>query len=147
MFVVRLLQLAMALLMLIYPTPEAGVTSPVVADEGAFSIDLVCQSEAIYQIFYTYYIDGTSCGMGAVADLDGGALTPETELRLTFPQALFDEGADLSGFSIDFSPYGQGDTSELGTTAQLHIDAELGGHYTVLFTGSVAEGFSAELVE
>lgn len=147
MFVIRILQLAMALLMLIYPASDAGVTAPDAADESAFSIDLICRSEGIYQVFYTYYIDGQSCGMGAVADLDGGVLTPESELTLSFPQALFDEGADVSGFSIDFSPYGQGDTSELGTTAQVYIPAEYGGRYAILLTGSAADGFSAQLMQ
>ena len=147
MFVIRLLQVAMALLMLIYPMPSADETAPEPVDAGAFSIDLICRSEDVYQIFYTYYIDGQSCGIGALADLDGGMLTPESELTLTFPVGLFEAGADVSRFSIDFSPYGQGDIYELGTTNQVYINAEYGGHYTIELTGSAAEGFTAELIE
>lgn len=116
------------------------------AEERSFAIDLTCESAGVYQIFYTYYIDGVSCGIGGVADLDGGELTDKSDLTIVFPEGLFEENGDISKFSIDFSPYGEGDTSELGTTNRLEIDAEYGQTYAVRFSGDTADGFSAALV-
>ena len=38
----------------------------------AFTVRVVCQSEDVYQIFYTCYVGGESRGMGGMADLEGG---------------------------------------------------------------------------
>lgn len=114
--------------------------------QDAFTIDLTLESEGVYQIFYTYYLDGASCGMGAIADLDGAELTGKSDLAISLTQALL-ESDDPSGFSIDFSLYGQGDAHEAGTTNQVSIDAEYGGRYAVAISGSEADGFSARLTE
>ena len=72
----------------------------------AFTVRVVCQSEDVYQIFYTCYVGGESRGMGGMADLEGGELTEDTDLTLTFPRSYFEEGDDVGTFSMDFSPYG-----------------------------------------
>ena len=101
----------------------------------AFTVRVVCQSEDVYQIFYTCYIGGESRGMGGMADLEGGELTEDTDLTLTFPRT----------YSMDFSPYGEGDTSEIATTDPVEIPAAWGGTYTVVFSGDKETGFRAEL--
>ena len=93
----------------------------------------------------SFLLDGVSCGIGGVADLDGGELTDKSDLTIAFPEGLFEENGDISKFSIDFSPYGEGDTSELGTTNRLEIAAEYGQTYAVRFSGDAAGGFSAAL--
>ena len=113
--------------------------------ENSFTVKVVCESPEIQQIFYTYYIGGASRGMGGMADLEGETLTEATDLTLTFLPASFEEGDDLSAFSIDFSPYGAGDTEEMATTAPLAIPAAYGERYTVIFSGDRETGFRAEL--
>ena len=49
--------------------------------------------------------------------MDGKALTSETSLTASFDKDYFD-GKDLSTLSMDFSPYGEGDTVELATTGR-----------------------------
>lgn len=115
--------------------------------ENSFTVKVVCESQGIQQIFYTYYIGGASRGMGGMADLEGGALTEATDLTLTFQPASFDQGDDLSAFSIDFSPYGAGDTEEMATTEPLAFPVAYGERYTVIFSGSREEGFRAVLAE
>ena len=66
--------------------------------------------------------------------MDGKALTPETSLTASFDKDYF-EDKDLSTLSMDFSPYGEGDTVELATTEQVDIPAKYGETYTILFTG------------
>ena len=90
--------------------------------------------------------DGVPCVYVAAA-AEGGALTEATDLTLTFRPASFDQGDDLSAFSIDFSPYGAGDTEEMATTEPLAFPAAYGERYTVIFSGSRAEGFRAVLAE
>ena len=58
---------------------------------------------------------------------------------------LFRSGKDISTLSMDFSPYGEGDTVELATTEQVAIPAEYGETYTILFTGDEENGFTAQL--
>ena len=111
----------------------------------SFTLNIACESEGIYQIFYTFYLDGEEMGMGGMADLDGGPLGEEP-LSITFTSDQL-EGGSPAGFSIDFSPYGENDTAEISTTEPVSIDASYGKSYTVRFYGSREEGFAAELVE
>ena len=85
-------------------------------------------------------------GMGGMADLEGKALTNETDLTLTFTESYL-ESADISQFSMDFSPYGKDDISEIGTTNRVYIPAEYGAAYTIVFAGNEADGFTATLEE
>ena len=114
--------------------------------QDAVTIQLVCQSEDVYQIFYSTYLEGEEYGQGGWADMDGKALTSETSLTASFGKDYFD-GKDLSTLSIDFSPYGEGDTVELATTEQVDIPAKYGETYTILFTGDEESGFTAQLQE
>lgn len=114
--------------------------------QDAVTIQLVCQSEDVYQIFYSTYLEGEEYGQGGWADMDGKALTPETSLTASFDKDYF-EDKDLSTLSMDFSPYGEGDTVELATTEQVDIPAKYGETYTILFTGDGESGFTAQLQE
>ena len=78
------------------------------AGGDAFTVQVICESPDIYQIFYTYYLGDEALGMGGMADLEGGEITPDSDLSLTFPASYFADGADLSQFTMDFSPYGEG---------------------------------------
>ena len=111
----------------------------------SFTLNVECESEGIYQIFYTFYLDGEEMGMGGMADLDGAPLG-EDPLSVTFTSDQL-EGGGPAGFSIDFSPYGENDTAEIATTEPVSIDAAYGESYTVRFYGSREAGFAAELVE
>lgn len=112
--------------------------------EGPVTIQLVCESDDIYQVFYTAYLEGEAYTQGGWADLDGGPLTPESDTTAAFPPGFF-EGGDLSTLSMDFSPYGPGDTSEIATTQQVAIPAQPGGTYTVVLSGDESSGFVAQL--
>ena len=114
--------------------------------QDAVTIQLVCQSEDVYQIFYSTYLEGEEYGQGGWADMDDKALTSETSLTASFDKDYFD-GKDLSTLSMDFSPYGEGDTVELATTEQVDIPAKYGETYTILFTGDEESGFTAQLQE
>ena len=114
--------------------------------QDAVTIQLVCQSEDVYQIFYSTYLEGEEYGQGGWADMDGKALTSETSLTASFDKDYFD-GKDLSTLSMDFSPYGEGDTVELATTEQVDIAAAYAETYTILFTGDEESGFTAQLQE
>ena len=114
--------------------------------QDAVTIQLVCQSEDVYQIFYSTYLEGEEYGQGGWADMDGKALTSETSLTASFDKDYFD-GKDLSTLSMDFSPYGEGNTVELATTEQVDIPAKYGETYTILFTGDEESGFTAQLQE
>lgn len=116
------------------------------AQPKEFTVKVKCQSEGIYQLFYTCYIGEKSCGMGGMADLEGGMLTEKTDLSVTFTEEYL-EHKDISAFSMDFSPYGKNDTAELATTARVSIDAEYGKTYTIIFSGDQESGFSAKLQE
>ena len=113
--------------------------------EDAFTVRVLCRSEGIYQIFYTCYLGEEAAGMGGMADLEGGELTAESDLTLTFPASSFDQGADLSQFAMDFSPYGKDDTREIATTEKVAIPAAYGETYTVIFSGDEVDGFQAVL--
>ena len=114
--------------------------------QDAVTIQLVCQSEDVYQIFYSTYLEGEEYGQGGWADMDGKALTPETSLTASFDKDYF-EDKDLSTLSMEFAPYGAGDTVELATTEQVDIPAKYGETYTILFTGDEESGFTAQLQE
>ena len=110
-----------------------------------FTIRLLCESEGVCQVFYTCYLDGTAAGTGGIADLDGEAFTPQEPRAIPISRSFLDGAEDLSAFSITFSPYGAGDTRELGTTYPLPISAAYGRSYTVVLSGDRAAGFRAAL--
>ena len=141
----RIFLSSMLLILLAFGLTGCSQTSHQQAGENSFSLKVICDSQDIYQIFYTYYVDGVSCGMGGMADLEGGEITPETDLTVVFPEAYFEENPDISKFSIDFSPYGKDDQSEIATTAPVSIEAEYGNTYTVRFSGDREQGFQAHL--
>ncbi len=122
-----------------------GINSSAASD--AFTLKIRCESPDIYSIFYTCYIDGQTRGHGGMSDLDGQALTDGTGLELNFSRSFFEEGDDIAGFSIDFSPYGKDDVSEITTTAPLNIAAEYGKTYQIVFSGDRENGFQAQLIE
>ncbi len=132
--------LALALLL------SACEAAPEEAEEPFFTVRVICESEDVYQIFYTFYIGDESRGMGGMADLEGNAITSETDLSLTFTESYL-ESADISQFSMDFSPYGKDDVSEIGTTNRVYIPAEYGNTYTIVFAGNETDGFTATLEE
>lgn len=115
------------------------------AQADSFTIRLACESEGVYQVFYTYYAGGVQRGMGGVADLDGAALSADAPLEFPILKEYLEDGDDLSAFSIDFSPYGEGDTVEMGTTAPLEFSVSWGETYTVVLSGDRENGFAAEL--
>lgn len=131
-----------AVLLLVFCLAACGGQN---AAEDAFTIRVVCESDGIWQIFYSCYLDGEYCGMGGVADLDGGELTEETDLSISFTRSFLGQDADISQFSMDFSPYGQDDTSEIGTTNRVAIRAEYGQSYMVFLSGDRDSGFQAAL--
>lgn len=114
-------------------------------NENAFTVKVLCQSREIYRIFWTCYLDGERCGSGGMADLEGNEITEQTNLTLSFSRDYFEGKEDVSGFSIDFSPYGKNDTSEISTTEPVRIPAEYGKTYTILFSGDRASGFQGIL--
>ena len=113
--------------------------------EDSFTLRFACESEGVYQIFYTYCVGGERRGMGGAADLDGKELSPDAPLEVPLFRASFEEGDDLSAFSIDLSPYGKDDTAARGTTAPLAFPAQWGGTYTIVLSGDEANGFTASL--
>ena len=115
--------------------------------DDTFAVRLICESQDIYRIYYSCYLDGAYYSMGGVADLDGKALTEEAPMTIYFPKSYFDGAEDISTFSMDFSPYGENDTSELATTARLSIPAAYGTCCTVVFSGDREAGFTAALQE
>ena len=139
---VAFLPLILALALLL----SACEAAPEEVEDPSFTVRVICESEDIYQIFYTFYIGDESRGMGGMADLEGKALTNETDLTLTFTESYL-ESADISQFSMDFSPYGKDDISEIGTTNRVYIPAEYGAAYTIVFAGNEADGFTATLEE
>lgn len=115
-------------------------------DSNAVYIEIKCQSDDVYQIFYSSYIDGKYYGMGAVADQDGRMITSDMALKTVLSKSYF-EDSDVSLLSMDFSPYGENESYEMGTTNQVAIRAEYGKTYTVLISGSKESGFTATLEE
>lgn len=113
----------------------------------AFTINVICESNDIYQIYYSCYFDDKYFGMGGMSDNEHNELSTDTELKPIFSKSYFEGREDVSTFSIDFSPYGKNDTSEIGTTNRVYINAEYGKSYTVIFSGNSASGFTAELQE
>ena len=75
--------------------------------QDAVTIQLVCQSEDVYQIFYSTYLEGEEYGQGGWADMDGKALTSETSLTASFDKDYFD-GKDLSTCPWIFLPTAKG---------------------------------------
>ena len=108
-----------------------------------FTVDVVCQSEDVLRIFYSWYVDGNERGMGGIADLDGAVIPPGSSFSIPFTQESFEEGDDLSLFSMTLSPYGEEDTQEAGTTDPVAIPARYGERYTVVLSGDREAGFTA----
>lgn len=136
-FAALLLALALCL------TACAGANETAEAD--SFTIRLACESEGVYQVFYTYYIGGEERGMGGVAIWTGRRFPRMRPVEFPLLKEYFEDGDGLSAFSIDFSPYGEGDTVEMGTTAPLEFPVSWGGTYTVVLSGDRENGFTAEL--
>ena len=107
------------------------------------TVDVVCRSEDVLRIFYSCYIDGQERGMGGLADLDGAVIQPGRTFSIPFSQGSFEEGDDLSLFSMTLSPYGEGDVREAGTTDPVAIPAQYGERYTVVLSGDREAGFTA----
>lgn len=116
------------------------------SDPNAIYVEIKCQSADVYQIFYSSYIDGQYYGMGAVADQDGRMITSDIVLQTVLTKSYF-EDSDVSLLSMDFSPYGENESHEMGTTNQVAIKAEYGKTYTVLISGSKESGFTAVMEE
>lgn len=97
----------------------------------SFTVELVVDITGAYSVYYTSYIDGVLANSGANADLDNNELEEGRVLEYTFVPALFDEGADLSKFSIDFSPFDNESQYELGRTNAVEFSAEYGKTYRI----------------
>lgn len=139
-------RIAAVILFLCIPMVFAACSPKNDSDPNAIYIKIKCQSEDVYQIFYSSYIDGQYYGMGAVADQDGRRLTSDMVLETVLTKSYF-EDSDVSLLSMDFSPYGENESYEMGTTNQVAIKAEYGKTYTVLISGSKESGFTATLEE
>ena len=97
----------------------------------SFKVELVVDIPGVYSVYYTSYIDGARAGSGAEADLDHQELEQGRVLEYEFTPALFDEGADLSKFAIDFSPFDNESEYELGRTNIVAFPAEYGQTYRI----------------
>lgn len=139
-------RIAAVILLLCIPIVFAACSPKNDSDPNAIYIKIKCQSEDVYQIFYSSYIDGQYYGMGAVADQDGRRLTSDMVLETVLTKSYF-EDSDVSLLSMDFSPYGENESYEMGTTNQVAIKAEYGKTYTVLISGNKESGFTATLEE
>lgn len=113
-------------------------------DNEMVTFKIKCESQDIYQIFYTMYIDNEYYSKGGMADLEGNVITSETDLTISFAKDYF-EGKDISKISFTFSPYGKDDIEEISTTDMLKINAEYGETYNIIFSGDKENGFKAEL--
>lgn len=134
------------MLLLCIPMVFAGCGQEGDADPNAIYIEIKCQSADVYQIFYSSYIDGQYYGMGAAADQDGRRINSDMVLKTVLTKSYF-EDSDVSLLSMDFSPYGENESYEMGTTNQVAIKAEYGKTYTVLISGNRESGFTAALEE
>ena len=103
-------------------------------EASSFKVELVVDTEDVYSVYYTGYIDGARSCSGANADLDGNELELGRVLEYEFTSALFDLGADLSKFSIDFSPFDNEGQYELGRTNEVTFPAEYGQTYRIHLT-------------
>ena len=97
----------------------------------SFKVELVIDTEGVYKVFYSGYIDGVRSCSGAQADLDGKELELGRVLDYELTSYLFDEDADLSKFSIDFSPFDNEGQYELGRTNEVTFPAEYGQTYRI----------------
>ena len=100
----------------------------------SFKVELVIDTEGVYKVFYSGYIDGVRSCSGAQADLDGNELEPGRVMEYELTSYLFDEDADLSKFSIDFSPFDNESQYELGRTNEVTFPAEYGQTYRIHLT-------------
>ena len=103
--------------------------------------------------------EGVQAGQGGTFTFTVGGLDPEAEYDFLFwadnkeaaaysgslKERKLADGADLSQFAMDFSPYGEDDTSEIATTDKVSIPAAYGETYTVVFSGDETSGFQAVL--
>ncbi|MCM1544518.1 MAG: hypothetical protein NC110_04380 [Ruminococcus sp.] len=111
---------------------------------NAVTIGIRCDCEDIYQVYYSTYIGDKSYGMGAVADQDHNKLTADRVYETVLTKDYFD-GGDVSKLVMDFSPYGENDTHEQGTTNKVEINAEYGKSYVIVINGDKEHGFTAAL--
>lgn len=139
-------QIIIVMLIICLPIIFSACAQESNSDPNAIYIEIKCQSADVYQIFYSSYIDGQFYGMGAVADQDGRMLTSDMVLQTVLTKSYF-EDSDVSLLSMDFSPYSENESHEMGTTNRVAIKAEYGKTYTVLISGSKESGFTATLEE
>ena len=94
------LLLALALLL------SACEAAPEEAADPSFTVRVICESEDIYQIFYTFYIGDESRGMGGMADLEGNPVeeprTPQMKFTIQLPKAV--PPMSMLRRSVDLSP-------------------------------------------
>ena len=101
------------------------------SETPSFKVELVVDITGAYSVYYTSYIDGVRTGSGAGADYDNNELEPGRVLEYEFTPALFDEGADLSKFAIDFSPFDNEGEDEMGRTNIVEFPVEYGQTYRI----------------
>ncbi len=101
------------------------------SETPSFKVELVVDITGAYSVYYTSYIDGVRTGSGAGADYDNNELEPGRVLEYEFTPALFDEGADLSKFAIDFSPFDNEGEYEMGRTNIVEFPVEYGQTYRI----------------
>ncbi len=121
------------------------ITSGCSKPSDSFTLLIICESKGIYQIFFTSYVNDEKWAIGGISSVDHLELSADAPLKKEFSKAYFEGQEDISGFSIDFSPYRKDDLHEAGTTNVLHINAEYGKVYTVVISGDALTGFSAKL--
>ena len=97
----------------------------------SFKVELVVDTKGTYKVFYSGYINGVRSCSGAQADLDGNELEPGRVLQFELTSYLFDADADLSKFSIDFSPFDNESQYELGRTNEVAFPVEYGQTYRI----------------
>ena len=97
----------------------------------SFKVELVVDTKGTYKVFYSGYINGVRSCSGAQADLDGNELEPGRVLEFELTSYLFDADADLSKFSIDFSPFDNESQYELGRTNEVAFPVEYGQTYRI----------------
>lgn len=116
------------------------------ANNNKLKFRVICESEDIYKIFYTMYVDDQKYSTGGFSDLDGNVITDKTDLSFSFSKDYF-EGNDISKISFEFSPYGKDDVEEIGITNKLKINAKYGNEYVITFSGDRESGFKAEVMD
>lgn len=115
--------------------------------DAAFTIKLICESDDIYQLYYSAYLGEKRCSIGGVANPDQTALSPERPIDVEFTQMKLYRKDDVSNFVLTLSPFGKDDKKAIATTEKLAIPAEYGKTYTVVFSGDRLQGYTLSLKE